>query len=81
MEEKYLIKNNIVQCSTYIRERRQDGDQAIREKDQEVPHNLNNECKVRTFPAFNIPENTENLLLGSSLVKNLVNAISIPQDI
>ena len=36
---------------------------------------------MRTFPTFNIPENTENLLLGSSLVKNLVNDNSIPQDI
>ena len=61
--------------------RRQDGDQATYKKDQEVPHNLNNEYKVRTFPTFNFPENTENLLLGSSLVKNLVNDNSIPQDI
>ena len=36
---------------------------------------------MRTFPTFNIPENTENLLLGSSLVKNLVNDNSILQDI
>ena len=36
---------------------------------------------MRTFPTFSIPENTENLLLGSSLVKNLVNDNSIPQDI
>ena len=50
-------------------------------KDQEGPHNLNNEYKVRKFPTFNIPENKENLLLGSSLVKNLVNESSITQDI
>ena len=80
-EKDDLIKNFVLQCSTYIKERRQDGDQAIYKKDQEVPHNLNNEYKVRTFPTFNIPENTENLLLGSSLVKNLVNDHSIPQDI
>ena len=36
---------------------------------------------MRTFPSFSIPENTENLLLGSSLVKNLVNHNSLPQDI
>ena len=36
---------------------------------------------MRTFPTFYIPENTENLLLGSSLVKNLVNDNSIPPDI
>ena len=36
---------------------------------------------MRTFPTFNNPENTENLILGSSLVKNLVNDNSIPQDI
>ena len=76
IKEKYdLLKNYIIQCSTYIRERRQDGDQATQKKDQEVQHNLNHEYKVRTFPAFNIPENTENL------VRNLVNEISIPQDI
>ena len=81
-EKDDLIKNYVIQCSTYIKERRQDGDQATYKKDQEVPHNLNNEYKVRTFPTFNIPEtSTENLFLGSSLVKNLVNDNSIPQDI
>ena len=80
-EKDDLIKNYVIQCSVYIKESRPDGDQATYKKDQEVPHNLNNEHKVRTFPTFSIPENTENLLLGSSLVKNLVNDNSIPQDI
>ena len=57
-EKDDLIKNYVIQCSTYIKEMRQDGDQATYKKDQEVPHNLNNEYKVRTFPTFNIPENT-----------------------
>ena len=51
------------------------------QKNPEVPHNLKIEYKVRTFPIFNFPENTENLFLGSSLIKNLVNIFSIPQDI
>ena len=80
-EKDDLIKNYVIQCNTYIKERREDGDQATCKKDQEVPHNLNDEYKVRTFPTFNTPENAENLLLGSSLVKNLVNDNSIPQDI
>ena len=72
VEKDDLIKNYVIQCSVYIKESRQEGNQATYKKDQEVPHKLNNEYKVRTFPTFSIPENTENLLLGSSLVKNLV---------
>ena len=67
-EKDDLIKNHVIQCSVYIKESRQDGDQATYKKDQEVPQNFNSEYKVRTFPTFSIPENTENLLLGSSLV-------------
>ena len=46
-----------------------------------MTHNLKIEYKLRTFPIFNFPENTDNLFLGSSLIKNLVNSFSIPQDI
>ena len=38
-EKDDLIKNYVIQCSTYIKERRQDCDQATYKKDQEVPHN------------------------------------------
>ena len=34
------------------------------EKDREVPNNLNNEYRVKTFATFNIPENTEKLFLA-----------------
>ena len=42
-EKDDLIKNYLIQGSTYIKERRQDGDQATYKKHREVPHNLNNE--------------------------------------
>ena len=80
-EKDELIKNYVIKCKAYIKERRQDGDQASSKKDQEIPQNLINEYKLRTFPTFSIPENTENLLLGSKLVKKLVIDNSIPQDI
>ena len=42
---------------------------------------LKKDYKVRTFLTFSIPEKTENLLLGSKLIKYLVTVFSIPEDI
>ena len=41
----------------------------------------NNQQSVRTFRSFPIYDHTENLILGSSIVKNLVHDKSIPKDI
>ena len=75
MEEKdEIIKNYVIASNEFL-------SKAVPKKNTEPTGITETSKKVRSFQAFHIKEEQGNLVIGSSLVKNLVKDQTIPCDI
>ena len=75
MEEKdEIIKNYVIASNEFL-------SKAVPKKTTEPTGITETSKKVRSFQAFHIKEEQGNLVIGSSLVKNLVKDQTIPCDI
>ena len=74
MEEKDdIVKKHVLTVSDYL---------TRSNPSQPTSHQTSaSKNQVRSFQAFDIREKRTNLVIGSSLVKNLMNARSIPEDV
>ena len=74
MEEKDdVIKKHVLTVSDYL---------TRSNPSQRTSHQTSaSNNQVRSFQAFDIREKTTNLVIGSSLMKNLMNGRSIPEDV
>ena len=78
-----IIKNFVVSASNFILN---NGQVTSNQRNQgntisNSPIINEKELKVRSFTPKEIPEKTQNMVIGSSLVKNLVGDRTIPEDI
>ena len=77
-EKEKIIEQHVINISNYLKGTATNNTPQASSTTSTSGYNVN---KVRSFQAFPVKDNTTNLIIGSSIVKNLVNDRSFPADV